>query len=354
MDFYKELYRRITSEDVPDSLRIPLKSALKVIEQGLRLYGAKSLINSFNGGKDATVILHLVEAYVAYNAPETRVRSAFWEEKNSFREIDTFVLTCETKHHLDIIRYACSFTEGLNDLVQSKGCKAVFLGTRRADPNGEKAESYEPSSTNWPAFMRINPVLDWSYENVWCFLRSFNLDYCELYDRGYTSLGNTTNTLPNPLLLKSDGTYRPAYELAEGHCERLGRVSSSAQEEKTVATGKDGEQVRGSTVGMVVIGDEVLKGKVEEKNVGLVMKMLHQRGACLREVVIVPDEKEAIAANVLAQSSKLDVVLTSGGVGPTHDDITMDSKESEIMITGCLRKVAATGWRVQMHVPVKP
>ena len=58
-------------------------------------------------------------------------------------------------------------------------------------------------------------------------MRHLEIPYCELYDRGYTSLGGTTDTHPNPVLKEGEGeegeAFRPAYELTEDGEERLGR-----------------------------------------------------------------------------------------------------------------------------------
>lgn len=57
------------------------------------------------------------------------------------------------------------------------------------------------------------------------FIRHLNIPYCELYDQGYTSLGGTTDTHPNPALKAEgqEGAFRPAYELEDDNEERLGR-----------------------------------------------------------------------------------------------------------------------------------
>ena len=80
--------------------------------------------------------------------------------------------------------------------VPSDSCW-MFLPPRRGDPNAEGQDAFCPSSAGWPPFMRVNPVLDWGYGDVWALLRAARLPYCALYDRGFTSIGSVTNTRPN-------------------------------------------------------------------------------------------------------------------------------------------------------------
>jgi len=78
---------------------------------------------------------------------------------------------------------------------------AILVGTRRTDPHGSKLSYRNMTDPGWPSFERINPIINWSYPDVWAFLRHLNVPYCTLYDQGYTSLGSTFNTFPNPALL---------------------------------------------------------------------------------------------------------------------------------------------------------
>ena len=78
------------------------------------------------------------------------------------------------------------------------------------------------------------------------------------------------------------------------------------------------------TAAMIVIGDEVLSGRTREGNAWHLSKVLTEIGVALREVRIVADDREAIISAVDALRAAYDHVFTSGGIGPTHDDITAD------------------------------
>ena len=79
------------------------------------------------------------------------------------------------------------------------------------------------------------------------------------------------------------------------------------------------------TAALVVIGDEILSGRTHDKNIAQLASWLGVQGIRLREVRVVPDVTEAIVEAVNALRVKHDYLFTTGGIGPTHDDITIDS-----------------------------
>lgn len=78
------------------------------------------------------------------------------------------------------------------------------------------------------------------------------------------------------------------------------------------------------TAAALVIGNEVLTGKVEEANVRVLARTLFQLGITLRRVVVCVDEVPVIAEDINALRATHDLLFTSGGVGPTHDDVTVE------------------------------
>lgn len=78
-----------------------------------------------------------------------------------------------------------------------------------------------------------------------------------------------------------------------------------------------------STAAMVVIGNEILSGKVADSNSAFLARELRRMGVSLERILVVPDEIGVIADAVRTYARDYDVVFTSGGVGPTHDDLTI-------------------------------
>lgn len=79
------------------------------------------------------------------------------------------------------------------------------------------------------------------------------------------------------------------------------------------------------TAAMLVIGDEILSGRTKDKNIGFVAEYLTNLGIDLREVRVVADVEAEIVAALNALRARYTYVFTSGGIGPTHDDITADA-----------------------------
>lgn len=79
------------------------------------------------------------------------------------------------------------------------------------------------------------------------------------------------------------------------------------------------------TAAMIVIGDEILSGRTKDRNIGHLADVMTAIGIDLKEVRIVADEEDEIVAAVNALRARFDYIFTTGGIGPTHDDITADS-----------------------------
>jgi molybdenum cofactor synthesis domain-containing protein len=80
----------------------------------------------------------------------------------------------------------------------------------------------------------------------------------------------------------------------------------------------------GKTAGIVLIGNEILSGKIADANAVYLCRELRVLGVDVRRIVAIPDDAELIAKEVGEESRAYDLVFTSGGVGPTHDDVTIE------------------------------
>lgn len=87
------------------------------------------------------------------------------------------------------------------------------------------------------------------------------------------------------------------------------------------------------TAAILVIGDEILSGRTKDKNIGYIAEYCTAIGIDIREVRIVPDIEEEIVVAVRALSARYDHVFSTGGIGPTHDDITADAMARAFGVT---------------------
>ncbi|KAG0655302.1 3'-phosphoadenosine 5'-phosphosulfate sulfotransferase [Rhodotorula mucilaginosa] len=290
--------------DQPNHLGRQVKHALGVIETALDRYSLDQLALSFNGGKDCTVLVHLLAAAVLVRSSRTapngvdpreidpppasstaardlstlpRILAVYVRCVSPFPQVEAFVTLCARWYHLELDAVEGGMKEALQTYLdrrrtlaaarstvtrrrrssdgtpepttngkasgeetpgegeeEEEQIKAIMVGTRRTDPHGATLTPFVPTDPSWPDFMRVHPILDWSYKDVWDFLRHPDLtlgagqpavkkngagagagavvteaaqgrrrtalEWCELYDYGYTSLGSTYNTFPNPLL----------------------------------------------------------------------------------------------------------------------------------------------------------
>ena len=79
------------------------------------------------------------------------------------------------------------------------------------------------------------------------------------------------------------------------------------------------------TASIIIIGNEILSGRTKDTNSNYLAKILVEKGILLQEVRVIPDNHNIIKSVVNSESSLKDYVFTSGGIGPTHDDITAES-----------------------------
>lgn len=306
-----------------------INHALDTLSDAIRLYGPDYVFSSYNGGKDAVVVMHLMRASMAKYSQDCGIvhkpRFIYFSAKEEFPDIIDTIEESVKKYRMNMLRYNEGINLGLTNHIEMncKGRPSAFvLGTREGDPNSGGQQTFSPSSSWMPPFMRVNPILYWNYGHVWHFLRNYNLPYCNLYDEGYTSLGKISDTRPNPALRRSDSTeevYFPAYMLEDWSLERAGRGILDTNE-------KSDENIkRNTTACVLIVGDEILNGFTEENNFKCAVTALSTVGICIKRVSIVPDDVKEIADEVTRLAKKYDLVFTSGGVGPTTDDVTIQA-----------------------------
>jgi FAD synthetase len=93
--------------------------------------------------------------------------------RDPFPEVEDFVARTAKQYHLDLVRCALPMRQALDAyLSDNPAVEAVFMGTRRTDPHSDTLGHFSPTDPDWPQFMRINPVIDWHYADIWAVSNS--------------------------------------------------------------------------------------------------------------------------------------------------------------------------------------
>lgn len=90
------------------------------------------------------------------------------QDPNSFFEVDEFVRSSSQQYHLSVFSSTSKMKDAFAEYLESHpSTKAIFVGTRRTDPHGAPLTHFAPTNGGWPDFMRIHPVIDWHYREIW-------------------------------------------------------------------------------------------------------------------------------------------------------------------------------------------
>ena len=205
------------------------------IKQALKKYSLDQLCVCFDGGKDGQIVLEILRQELESrgvseaSGDQSKVIVLNIISQNPIPKCVNLVKNFTTKNqkHFKLleIHNQPNMISALKSFKSSNpSIKSIFMGTRRTDNSFSKnLKTFSQTSSGWPEFELINPVLDWGQVDVWVFLLKNEIEYCDLYDEGYTSLGELGKTGKNELLKIETGNYLPAFCLLSGEDERSSR-----------------------------------------------------------------------------------------------------------------------------------
>lgn len=195
----------------PTRIRPAPRSRTQPAHHHPHIHSIEELSLSYNGGKDCLVLLVLIlaclprhfeppayEPFAPHPAPNSTtngltsqiptntpaaptpvrspsprpfpaaLQSVYIVAPDPFAEVDAFVERSAAAYHLDLCRYALPMRAALDAYLRDRpSLRAVFVGTRRTDPHGASLTHFDPTDGDWPAFVRVHPVIDWHYAEIW-------------------------------------------------------------------------------------------------------------------------------------------------------------------------------------------
>ena len=235
---YKEEMKKIT----PELFQKIIYSCSKIQEQNIYYV-------SFNGGKDC-LAAYLILKYYLYckennlNYSDIESLNKFANNKNKFfsylnkvvflyfindkhfESEEDYVIKFAKKEQIKIYYCYSSYEEGLNYLLNRFSINKIIMGTRNDDLKNTEHSNLivdtliEKSTKPFPEFDRFYLVFNFTYNEIWRLILFLNSDYLDLYDKGYSSIGDKFNTKINEYLFIDNREVFPAWCLKNHESER--------------------------------------------------------------------------------------------------------------------------------------
>ncbi|XP_047515629.1 FAD synthase-like isoform X1 [Pieris napi] len=210
------------------------KESEQVIRQCFSQFRLDEVFLSFNGGKDCTVLLDLTINVLKDIHQKDDIakdlKVIYMRTKGPFREIESFIEEIEAHYKVKLVVTEGEMKTALENILEGdRRLKACLMGTRRTDPYSQNLKFMQNTDSSWPQVVRVFPILNWSYHQIWSYILQRHVPYCNLYDIGYTSIGSIHNTCPNPSLaytISGHIAYKPAWLLDDPTMERDGRMTA--------------------------------------------------------------------------------------------------------------------------------
>ena len=236
---FKEEMKKIT----PELFQKIVSSCSKIKEENIYYV-------SFNGGKDS-LAAYLILKYYLY-CIENDLNYSHFESLNKFKENqnkivlnkvvflyfvsdkhfeseEDYVINFAKKEKIKIFYCYSSYVNGLNYLLKRFDIHTIIMGTRNDDikntlnSNIISNSLIESSTKPFPNFNRLYLVFNFSYNEIWRLILFLNSDYLDLYDKGYSSIGDRFNTKINQYLFINNREIFPAWCLLNNDSERAFR-----------------------------------------------------------------------------------------------------------------------------------
>ncbi|KAF0990535.1 hypothetical protein HZS_6492, partial [Henneguya salminicola] len=210
-----------------DSFECKLMESIAIMNYVFKTWKTDELFICFNGGKDSTVILNLF--YSLFFNPKLNCKENFkiivlYLQNDPMDEAEQFLYQTVLFYNLTLLIIDAS--EGfIKACFEFNRChphrRICLMGNRLTDSESKSGTHFQTTDKDWPKFLRVYPILNFSYTDVWEYINRYKVPYCQLYEKGYTSIGKKSKTAKNEnLRIGESSQFLPACTLSQFASER--------------------------------------------------------------------------------------------------------------------------------------